>query len=261
MGEFGKARLRAVCALHTRKGRERQGRTVIEGVRLLEAALSAGVQPEYVLFTSRLLRTARGEQLLRAAGTAGAQVYAVDEATMSQASGTETPQGILAVIPLPGTPVQRLLEQESPFLLAVDGVKDPGNLGTMLRTAAAAGVSGVLLGRGTVEIANPKVLRAAMGASFLVAIAEEVDLPSALTSMRERGVPVLAGDPAGERSLFEAEVAPPVVLVVGGEADGLTPEVAAVVTQRLRIPMAAGVESLNAGVAAALLLYEAARRR
>jgi TrmH family RNA methyltransferase len=258
--ELGKGRLRAIRALQTRRGRERSGQTIIEGVRLVEAALAAGVELGAVLYSERLLRSPRGERLVRRSQEAGGQVCLVDEATLSSAAATETPQGILAVIPAPGVPAERLLAQERPFLLAVDGVQDPGNLGTMLRTAAAAGATGVLLGRGTVEFANPKVLRAAMGAAFLLPIAEGAELPDALSALAARGVAVVAGDPQGREDLFSSGVAVPAVVVVGGEANGLSTPVEGAVTRRVRIPMAPGVESLNAGVAAALLLYEVARR-
>lgn len=225
----------------------------------MEAALGAGVRPDFVVFTAKLLRSERGESLLRTVQRAGIQTYAVGEELMAEVAATETPQGILAVVPLPGVALERVISHACPFLLALDGVQDPGNLGTMLRTAAAAGVTGVLLGRGTVEAGSPKVLRAAMGATFLLPLALEVDLPPVLSTLARRGVEVIAGDPAGESTLFEASLVPPLVVVVGGEAGGLTPKVRETVTRRLRIPMAEGVESLNAAVAAALLLYEVVR--
>lgn len=257
---LSKGRLRLLHALKTRKGRERAGRTIVEGVRLLEAALAAGIRPEFVLYTERLLRSPRGSRLIRALQAVESSVQEVGEATLAAAAATETPQGVLAVIALPEVPLARLLAQDRPFLLAVDGVQDPGNLGTMLRTAAAAGVTGALLSRGTVEVGNPKALRAAMGATFLLPVVVEVDLPAVLSELAGRGVAVIAGDPAEGVSLFEAPVASPVVAVVGGEANGLSEAVDEVITQRVRIPMAPGVESLNAAVAAGLLLYEVARR-
>ncbi|MGE5508575.1 MAG: TrmH family RNA methyltransferase [Chitinophagales bacterium] len=260
MDEVGKGRLSFLRSLHTKKGREASGQTIIEGVRLVEEALAAKVAPALLLYTPRLLRFERGERLLQAARELGSAVYTVTEDTMAKAATTETPQGVLAVIPSPGVPAAGLLAQERPFLLAVDRLQDPGNLGTMLRTAAAAGATGVLLGHGTVEAANPKVLRSAMGATFRLPLAEEVDLPSALRELAARGVTVAAGDPEGDTPLFTAELRVPVVVVVGGEAEGLTDGVAAVVTHRVVIPMATGVESLNAAVAAGLLLYEVTRR-
>lgn len=257
----GKGRLRALRALHTRKGRERQDRTLIEGVRLVEAALEAGVRPEMALCSARLLRTERGQRLWSVLRGASGECWEVDDDTLAELAATETPQGVLAVIQPPGEGVTTgdLVAQERPFLLVVDGVQDPGNLGTMLRTAAAAGATGALLGRGTVEAGNPKVLRAAMGAAFLLPLAAEVDLPVALRALNGRGVPVVAGDLAGELDLFALELTPPAAVVVGSEARGLGPEVKAAVARRVRIPMAPGVESLNAAVATGLLLYEIAR--
>lgn len=258
--ELGQGRLRSLRALHTRKGRERSGRTIIEGVRLVEAAVAAGVQLETVLFTERLSQSPRGAQAVRACRQAGASVYLTDEATLATVAETETPQGILAVIPLPGAAVEALLDQERPFFLVLDGIQDPGNLGTMLRTAAAAGATGVLLGRNSVELASPKVLRAAMGAAFLLPVAPGVELVPVLKDLAAKGIPVVAGDPEGTEELFSARLGTPVAVVVGSEANGLSAPVEAVITRRVRIPMASGVESLNAGVAAALLLYEVARR-
>lgn len=261
MDEVGKGRLSYLRSLHTKKGREASGRTIIEGVRLVEEALAAGVIPEQLYYTPRLLRTTRGERLLQTAREQGCSTYTVTEELMAKAAATETPQGVLGVVPSPGSPVAQLLAAEGLFLLAVDHLQDPGNLGTMLRTAAAAGATGALLGRGTVEAANPKVVRAAMGATFRLPLSEEVDLPTVLSGLAGRGVMVAAGDLRGDTSLFAANLNLPVVVVVGGEAGGLSSPVSAAVTERVVIPMAAGVESLNAAVAAGLLLYEVARRR
>jgi TrmH family RNA methyltransferase len=227
---------------------------------LVAAALSAGVCPEIVLYAPSLFRSARGADLLRSVRQRGAPAHPVSEEALALVSTMETPPGILAVVAAPGTALGEALAHARPFLLALDGIQDPGNLGTMLRTAAAAGVTGALLGRGTVEPGNPKALRAAMGATFQVPLAVEVDLPAVLSELARRGVKVVAGDLEGETVLFGAALAPPLAVVVGGEANGLSPAVEAVVTCRLRIPMAAGVESLNAAAAAALLLYEVARR-
>lgn len=259
MAGIGQGHLKAIRALAKKKGRERQGRTLIEGVRLVETALAAGVRPELTLFSTRLLTTERGAALLRRVRDGGGETCEVDERTLGELADTETPQGILAVVPVLSASLESVVAVARPFLLAVDGLQDPGNLGTMLRTAAAAGVSGVLLGRGTVELGNPKALRASMGSAFLLPIAEEVDLPPVLGELSQRGVTVAAGDPDGEETLFRADLTPPVAVVVGGEAQGLGPSVREAVTRRLRIPMARGVESLNAAVAASLLLYEVAR--
>jgi len=250
-----KKKVKYVRALQGRRRvRQRERRFVFEGVRLVEEAVRAGVPPAFVLYTEALEADERGGRLLEMLRGMDVPCYVVSEPVMRACSDTVTPQGIVAVLPIPDLP-----RPEHPtFTLILDHVRDPGNLGTILRAALAAGVEQVLLAPGTVDASNPKVVRAAMGAhlhlpvAFLrwEAIAEAV-----------AGCDVWLAVAGGETVYTAVDWTRPVALIVGGEATGAGERARALTQGQVYIPMAAGVESLNTAVATAVILFEVVRQR
>ncbi len=247
-------RVQAVRRLqsHAQERREQQA-CVVEGVRLAEEALQAGWTARQVFFTEALEE--RGKALLQAFQANGAPVEPVSQAVMEAMCDTETPQGLLVVL------AQRRLSlpPEPDFLLVVDGLRDPGNLGTLLRSAAAAGVQGVLLAPGCAEAWSGKVLRAGMGAHFRLPV-QPMSWPEIRSTVSGRLKVYLAAAGAGSE-YTQADFRRPVALVVGGEAAGAGPEAQALADEKVHIPMPGGSESLNAGVAAGILLFEVVRQR
>jgi len=173
---------------------------------------------------------------------------------MKQASDVETPPGLLAVLPQPALPVPTAPS----FVLALDGMNNPGNLGSALRAAAAAGVDGVVLPPNTVDPFNPKVLRGGMGAHFRLP-SQRLDWPEVAARYGELAAYVAAAD--GERPYFGVDWTRPSLLIIGGEAHGAGEAARRVAAGRVAIPMASRTESLNATVAAAVILFEARRQR
>lgn len=237
-----------------RRVRQRERRFVFEGVRLVEEAVQAGVSPAYVFYTEPVEADERGSTLLESLRAMNVPCYAVDGAVMSACSDTMTPQGILAVLPIPDLP-----RPERPTLtLVLDRVRNPGNLGTILRTALAAGVEQVLLAPGTVDASNPKVVRAAMGA--------HLHLPMAAFGWEAIAEAVTGGDvwlaaAGGEMRYTAVDWTRPTALVVGGEAGGAGEQAQALARGRVSIPIAASVESLNTATATAVILFEVVRQR
>lgn len=228
---------------------------VIEGLRLAREAAAVGQPLTWAFYTPDFAADEAGQALLAVAELRGATVWEVPPEVLRAVSDTETPQGIVVVLPIPEPP----LPAAPMFTLALDGVRDPGNLGTMLRSAWAAGVERVLLPPGTVDPTNPKVARAGMGAHFHVPVQRCAweDFPALVA-----GSAVWLADAGGASSYDAVDWRGPVTLVVGGEAEGAGPECRALAEGRhVFIPMAPGVESLNAAVAAAVLLFEMARQR
>ncbi|HUF40247.1 MAG TPA: RNA methyltransferase [Anaerolineales bacterium] len=234
------------------RDRRESGLFVAEGVRLIEEAASSGLAPETVLYTEGLGE--RGEALLDLFRTQGVQPTPVTEPVMAVASDARTPQGLLAVLPIPEGPLPGPVD----FLLVLDEVRDPGNLGAVLRTAAAAGVDGVLIGPGSADPYQPKAVRAGMGAHFRLAVraAEWPEIEAAVA-----GLTVFLADPSAESAYTDADLSVPLALVIGGEAHGPGPESARLDPSGLRIPMPGGTESLNAAVAAGVLVFEVVRQR
>lgn len=248
-------RIRLVRTLQERRRvRQRERRFVVEGVRLCEEVVRTGVRPHFVLYTATIQEDLRGRAVLSTWQQAGISCEEVRTEVMAACADTETPQGILAVVPIPDLP----LPSRPTFLLILDRVRDPGNLGTILRTALAAGVEGVLLAPGTVDAINPKAVRAGMGAHFRLPIAamdwDEVEQAVA-------GCRVYLATGRGTVPYTDADWTGRVALVVRGEAEGAGERARAQADAEVVIPLAGEVESLNVAVAAAVLLFEAVRQR
>ncbi|WP_411278705.1 TrmH family RNA methyltransferase [Gemmatimonas sp.] len=241
--------------LQRRKARDRQHRFVAEGVRTVEALLASGLPVEGMLVTAILRDQARGRQLVEVADGRGIAVVEVSDEELESAAGTETPQGVLAVAPIPERSL-RAPEGPSSRFLVLDALQDPGNVGTVIRTAAALGVTATVALPGTVDLWNAKVVRSTMGALFV-----HPALPMSWDAFAEfaasHSVPVWAADTDGvPLDQVAADSLPAhLALVVSNEGAGLSAHVAAAVTSRVAIRMAPGIESLNVAVAAGILLH------
>lgn len=188
----------------------------------------------------------------------------VSEDVMRKISGTSTPQGVLAAARMPQHTLAEILDQtENPLLLMCEDIQDPGNLGTMIRTAEAAGVSGIVLSKDCADLYNPKVVRATMSAIFRVPVVAVSDFAEAMRMTREHGVRIYAAylDPEGTTDYDGQHYTAGTAFLIGNEGNGLRKETAEAADVRIRIPMAGQIESLNAAMSAGILMYEAARQR
>ncbi len=238
------------------KARREQGEFVIEGVRLAEEALHASWEARLVLFTAQLDQ--RGQAVVDGFSARGVPIEQVSDSVMHAISQTETPQGILAVMAIKMLP----LPPSTHFLLILDRMRDPGNLGTILRTAGAAGVQAALLASGCADAWSPKVVRAGMGAHFRLPILNLSwsELKRTLTQSGSNLRVFLADSSAGI-PYTQADFRPPLALIIGGEAAGAGAESLSVADTKVHIPMPGGSESLNAAAAASILLFEVQRQR
>ena len=235
-------RVLAWRSLRDKKGRDAQDAFLVEGVKMVREAVSSGFALQAVLLRE-------GEDLSFEIPSS-VPVFLLPPHIFQSVSDTKTPQGVAAVLsrrvrPLSGT-----------RFLALDGIQDPGNMGTMIRTADAAGFDGLLLSPDCVDIFSPKVLRATMGSIFRMSFAFPKDLPAALQNLREKGFSVLSSQLDGNSFYDRENVASSFVLIVGNEGNGVSDQVKAVSTHQLRLPMRGGAESLNAAVAAGIMMYD-----
>jgi len=173
---------------------------------------------------------------------------------------TVTPQGVLAIVKMPEYSLENMIADAGTLVL-LENLRDPGNLGTIIRTAEAAGVSGVILSKESVDIYNPKVIRSTMGAVYRVPFLYVEDFQELLSELRGREVRLLAAHLKGEKTFDKADYSGKVGILIGNEANGLSEEASELANEKVLIPMAGSVESLNAAVAAALLMYEAFRKQ
>ncbi|MBI5931982.1 MAG: RNA methyltransferase [Chloroflexi bacterium] len=246
-------RVKQVRALLTQaKQRRQEQQCVLEGVRLIEDALLARVQPDFVLYRPDAdLRISAAAEILNRLQAQNIPCLVVEPTIFNKLSDTQNPQGILAVCPLPELAPRQPLS----LVLILDGIADPGNLGSALRTAGAVGVDLVILSPDTVDPFNPKVLRGGMGAHFRLPIQQQT-----WAEIGQLGLPLVIADADGERHIFEMDWTTPVALVVGNEAHGPSQNARVIASQVIRIPMVSA-ESLNAAMAASVILYEIFRQR
>jgi RNA methyltransferase, TrmH family len=224
-----------------------------EGVRLVEEALAADWPFRYVLTGETL--SERGRELVKKLEAKSIEVELVTDSLLASVSETETSQGILAVLDYSSLPIP----QSPNFIFILDQIRDPGNLGTLLRTAAAAGVQTVLLPPETTDAFAPKVLRAGMGAHFRLPVHamgwDEIQRISESAKLK-----VLLADMDGA-SCWQTDLRAPLALIVGGEAEGASEQARNLAHNKISIPMPGGIESLNAAIAGAILLFEVVRQR
>jgi TrmH family RNA methyltransferase len=245
-------KLKEVRALLGRaKERRAANAFVVEGVRLVEEAEARERIFRFALYDNSL--NERGRSIVERLISRGVDVEEVSESLMKSLSDTETPQGILAVLELNPLSITNSLN----FVLIPDQIRDPGNLGTLLRSAAATGVQAVLMPPETTDAFAPKVVRAGMGAHFRLPIH-----PMSWDEIKEKTkhLQIYLADMDGQ-SCWETDLRQPLALIVGGEAEGAGEEARRLATQEISIPMAGTVESVNAGVAGSVLMFEVARQR
>ena len=250
------ARVKAARQLTSRKERYAARQILVEGVRLIADAWQSGVEPIVVFYDPALVAAnPMVASLLEELRAAGRDCLACAPAVFATLTDTVTPQGIAAVLPFPALPAPGRLT----LVLVLDAVRDPGNAGTLLRSAAAAGVDLVVFGPNTVDPYNEKVLRAAMGAHFRVPLrlcATWDQVQAALGAY----LPLYLADATADLGYAEVDWRQPAALVVGGEAGGAGVAAQAAATP-IAIPMHGAVESLNAAIAGSVILFEAARQR
>ena len=250
-----------VKKLSRRRFRDREGKFVLEGVRAVEEGLKASGAVEVVIFSASAGLTDRGSQLLENAAKTGMKTLEVNENVMSELSNTETPQGVLAVVRRREVSLHDLLGLSPSLLVVVDSIRDPGNLGTIIRASAGAGACGIILMPGTVDLYNPKTLRSLMGNIFQIPIVNVAERFEVLSQLEKAGLKFVIGEPGASKAVFEVNLTVPVAIVIGSEAHGVQPDIMARPGYRVNIPMSKGVESLNVAVAAGILLYEVIRQR
>jgi RNA methyltransferase, TrmH family len=234
------------------------GSCAIEGLRIVEEAIRSGLKFRAVFFAESAATIA--ERLLPQIG-AHAETLELPGQLFATAVPTETPQGVAALVKIKGFDLKDVLRRSSAGpLVAVAGVQDPGNLGTILRSAEAFGAGGVLLGEGTVSHFNWKAVRASAGSVFRLAIVRRA-LETSLAELRQNGLRMIATSSHKGTPLPEADLSGPLALFIGNEGAGLPRDLLGKMDELIAIPHSPQVESLNAGVAASIILYEIARQR
>lgn len=249
-------RVKLWASLLERKGRERQQAYIVEGVHLVQEALHWGAEVESVLFSAE-----RGlPEQVAAVLPADIECVSVSEQVLAKCSDAQSPQPVAAVIRKTEPSADRLLDAKNSLVVVCDGIQDPGNLGAIIRSADAAGADGVVLGKGTVDLYNPKTIRSTMGSLFHIPVVS-ADLPALFAQAKAKGIRLVVTSLQATRTCFESDFTGPTWLVLGNEGQGVSPEAASLVDEHVIIPMPGRAESLNVAMAATVLLFEAVRQR
>ena len=241
----------AIRELQKARARREQGLFLADSVKMVREAIDLALCRTLIVDMKR--REEYGE-LIESAVEAGCDVLLVTAAIMQALSEAKTPQGVMCTVKIPAQPH----ELSGRLLVAMDGVQDPGNVGTILRTADAAGFDGALLSGACADLYSAKTLRATMGSVFRVPTLRTDDLPAALCEMKARGYAIVATE-LGGADFYANCPHENAVLVIGSEGRGVSAQVRAAATHHLALPMRGGAESLNAAVAAGIMIYEMAR--
>lgn len=240
------------------KLRTEEGIFVTEGIRMFREVPRERVLEVYV---SESFWEKEKQTIMQVLEGTGVRAELLSDHVYAHVSDTKTPQGILCLVKQENRKLLDVLDAENPFLLVLDNLQDPGNLGTIVRTAEGAGVTGIIMSRGCVDIYNPKVIRSTMGSIYRMPFCYEEDLPAVLDTLKERKIRSYAAHLDGKCAYDEEDYHGPCAFLIGNEGNGLRDEVAKKADCYIRIPMQGEVESLNAAVAASVLMFEAARQR
>jgi TrmH family RNA methyltransferase len=256
---LSKEKIKQLSKLKTKKERDKQGKFLIEGLRLCQEAINSDWPIESVLYTKSFEEKTKGKNLLKKFHRSNIALNQVKGQTLSKLSDTVNAQGIVCVAKVNRLPVKDLWERKMKLIVALDGIRDPGNVGTLIRTADAFEVDSILLSEDTVELFNPKLVRSSMGAIFRLRIFEEVNLVKTLLKLKERKFKIVGSDVKGGKSLDKFAPARKTCLLIGSEAEGLNEKLLKLSDEIVHIPTGIRSESLNVAVAGGILLYEIKR--
>lgn len=252
--------VKEVKSLYRKRERMKNRSFIIEGIKIIEEAINNNYRVKNIIYTDRLLNTKDGSEFFKNIEHMNNLVYVPDN-IFKEISDTENPQGILAIAKFEFRDLSELNDKESPFLLFLDELQDPGNMGTIIRTADAFNIDGIILTDGCVDPYNMKVVRATMGSIFRLPLYYTSNSIDELNNLKKKGMKVYSTSLEESLPIFDIDYNSGVILVIGNESKGVSGEIFSLSDRLIRIPMPGKAESLNAGVAASIIMYEAMKQR
>ena len=252
--------IKEVNALKAKKERDKTGLFILEGKRLVEEIPNSW-EIKYLLKAESYSEDINFENVYTVEDSLFENVYTVKDSLFEKISETVNPQGILAVCHIKEFDVTNVDYSNSPFFVVLENVTDPGNMGTLIRTADAAGADGIFLSKGCVDIYNPKVIRATMGSIFHLPIYRNLNLIDLMEDFKNNNVKTLAAHLKGTSTPYKVDMTTACAVIIGNEANGLSDEISEMASDLVKIPMPGKAESMNAGIAGGILIYEAVRQR
>ena len=248
--------IKEVKNLYKRKDRWKEQLFIIEGIKIIEEALLNNVGLKYILITDKLQSTAEGSSFYERIKYNKNLVH-ITENVFKEICDTENPQGIIAIAEFQISNLEDLINKDNPAIIFLDGLQDPGNLGTIIRTCDAFNLDGIILGEGSVDPYNPKVVRATMGSIFRVPLVVSHNSLETLSKLQENEIKILSTSLEADLPIYDIKYREGFALVIGNESKGVDVQILNISDQLIKIPMPGSAESLNAGVAASIIMYEA----
>lgn len=253
--------IKLASSLKQKKQRDATGLFVAEGIRLIEEVCSADWQVNTCFYTEGVSGNKRAELLLDLLQNKHCRMLKVSDAVYKKISDTDQPQGMMAIVKKREHLLSTILAVEKPFIVILDTIQDPGNLGAIIRTADAAGATGVVLTKGCTDLYSSKTVRATMGSLFHLPIVEGVNSEVLIHSLQERNIHIAATSLTSSSLYYEADFDQPAAVIFGNEGNGVSAELLCKANSRIFIPILGRAESLNVAASAAVILYEAVRQR
>jgi TrmH family RNA methyltransferase len=252
--------IKDVKSLKSRKHREAKNMYFIEGIRFVQEALKENVKIDKIFVSENLEYINGGKEILKNINEKQLNYFVLPHKLFKEISDTDNPQGILAQIEMKKYSLEDIVNANN-FLVILDAIQDPGNMGTIIRTADAAGATGVILSEGCVDVYNPKVLRSTMGSIFHIPIYNSSDILMDLNYIKEKKIMLCASHLEGKTAYYNLGNADNIAVVIGNEARGIRDDIKDISDILVKIPMKGKAESLNASIAAGLLIFEIMKKR
>ncbi|KNF07488.1 tRNA/rRNA methyltransferase YsgA [Gottschalkia purinilytica] len=253
--------IKTLKLLHKKRGRQKEKSFFIEGIRSVEQSIVSNADIKYIVYSDMLFDTKGGKELLEKIQTLGYDIYYITDKLFREISDTEHPQGILSVLSFKFYKLEEVLLKEKNFLVLLDRVQDPGNMGTIIRTCDAFGANGIIVSNGCVDIYNPKTVRSTMGSIFQVPIIEYEDIKDAIYDLKSKNIDIISTTLQSSDYCYNTDFNKNFALVIGNEASGISDFIVEASSSLVKIPMLGNAESLNAAIASAIIMYEVVRQR
>lgn len=253
--------IKHVRELKKKKYRQKYSEYIVEGIRIIRDALASNKKIQYILFDEKLYTVAGGEALLNDLMGNNIKIYEIPNKIYMNLSDTQNPQGIMAILPMEDYDLDHVLDDSKDLFLVLDRVQDPGNLGTIIRTADAAGFSAVILAKGCVDLYNLKTIRSTMGSIFHFPIIQGDETMDIIKKLKSKDIKIVSTSLETEKYYDEVNYNERTAFIIGNEANGVLEEVLECSDELVKIPMMGKAESLNASIAASIMMYEAVRQK
>jgi len=253
--------IKHIKALQLKKHRDEYGSFVIEGEKLLQEAIDYKADISMVLCSQSFAAGKGNDEIIRLLEASGTPVYYAEDRIFKEACETDSPQGVIAVAAKLEYKLSDILDKDELCLVLLSEIRDPGNAGTIIRTADACGLDAVLLSSGSVDIYNGKTIRSTMGSLFHIPVLQGLDMKTVLGGMKKSGVIAIGADPHSGTSCIDLPYYKKSAIMIGNESQGIGSEIMGMLDTNVSIPMPGRAESLNAGIAASIMMYELAVRK